>query len=545
MTEHKPLLEITGLSVGYPSAPRPAVEHLSLRVEPGQVAALVGQSGSGKSTTATAVLRQLPPEARITAGAIRLDGLDLTQLSETRMCGVRGKHVALVPQDPGSSLNPVKRVGEQVAEVLRRHCRADRRSAARQAVELLDRMGLDDPGRRARQYPHELSGGMRQRVLIAQAVATQPRLILADEPTSALDATAQKAILDLLDTIVRTSGAGLLLITHDLAVAAERSDTVYVLHAGRVVESGATDDVFAEPRHAHTRELLASVPDPQAPVRAPAPGSGAPLLTVTGLSKQYRTGWRTPGPPAVDAVDLVAGRGQTTAVVGESGSGKTTLARMVLRLTEATAGEIDFAGLDVRAVRGRELRAFRRRAQIVYQNPYSSLDPRFTVGQIVYEPFRALPARQRPDPTEVVPDLLTRVGLEHALVTRRPRQLSGGQRQRVAIARAIATQPDLLVLDEAVSALDVSVQAQVLRLLRQLQDELGLTYLFISHDIAVVRQMAHHVLVMRAGRVVEAGPAAQLLDTPRHPYTRALLDAVPRGRRRGTATTEDRRTPAR
>ncbi|WP_433528234.1 dipeptide ABC transporter ATP-binding protein [Micromonospora sp. CA-263727] len=532
------LLEVSGLTITYPPAPAPAVDGLSLRVAAGEIVALVGQSGSGKSTTATAILRQLPPEARVTAGSVRLDGVDLTRLSETRMYGIRGRHVALVPEDPGLSLNPVKHVGAQIAEVIRRHGLGTRREAAHRAVELLDEMGIDRPAQRARQYPHELSGGMRQRVLIAQAIAAGPRLILADEPTSALDATARRSVLDLLTNVVRAHGAGLLLITHDLAVAAERSDTLYVLHAGRVVESGPTGSVFRAAHHQHTRELLAAIPDPTVPVPTPALATGAPLVRVARLTKRYRTGWRA-STAAVDGVDLVIGQGRTTAVVGESGSGKTTLARMLLRLTPATTGAIDFDGLDVRAARGQRLRDFRRRAQIVYQNPYGSLDPRFTVAQLVHEPFRTLPPRERPRPAEVVPELLARVGLDPALVTRRARQLSGGQRQRVAIARAIALRPDLLVLDEAVSALDVSVQAQVLDLLRRLQVDLGLTYLFISHDIAVVRQLAHQVVVMQGGRVVEAGDAGQVLDRPRHLYTRTLLDAVPRWRGPGTPTPEN------
>ncbi|MFJ5263291.1 dipeptide ABC transporter ATP-binding protein [Streptomyces sp. NPDC088387] len=533
-----PLLEIRGLSVSYRTrgGSVPAVRGVDLDVRPGQVTAVVGESGSGKSTTAHAVTRLLAANGRIDAGTVRFGRHDLTTLSEAELRTVRGAQIGLVPQDPTVSLNPVKRVGEQVAEVLRIHGLATRRTAAAEAVAVLDRAGLPDAAVRARQYPHELSGGMRQRVLIAVAIAAKPRLIVADEPTSALDVTVQRVILDHLQHLTEELGTAILLVTHDLGVAADRAQQLVVMEQGRVVEAGETRAVLADPQHPYTRRLLASAPSlTSARTRRPvpvAPADEAPLVEVRNLVKEFRlpcSGGGTRTLRAVDDVSLTLLRGQTLALVGESGSGKSTTARLVLRLTDATSGRILFDGTDVTTARGARARELRRRAQLVYQNPYASLDPRFSIGEVITEPLRAFGVGDRASRIDRARQLLGRVALPASTLERRPAELSGGQRQRVAVARALALSPDLVVCDEPVSALDVSVQAQVLELLAELQADTGVAYLFISHDLAVVRQIAHRVAVMRAGRVVETGPPEELFTEPRHAYTRELLAAIPGG----------------
>ncbi|MGW2826557.1 dipeptide ABC transporter ATP-binding protein [Streptomyces sp. NPDC001443] len=535
-----PLLEIRGLSVSYRTrgGTVAAVRGVDLDVWPGQVTAVVGGSGSGKSTTAHAITRLLPDSGSIDAGTVRFGRHDLTTLSEAELRTVRGARIGLVPQDPTVSLNPVKRIGEQVAEVLRIHGLASRRSAAAEAIEVLDRAGLPDAAVRARQYPHELSGGMRQRVLIAVAIAARPELIIADEPTSALDVTVQRVILDHLQRLAEESGTAVLLVTHDLGVAADRAQRLVVMAQGRVVEAGPTRDVLAGPRDAYTRQLLASAPSLTGGRRRPSPSAPpttdtGPLLEVRNLVKEFRLPRTGDGPRtlrAVDDVSFTLRRGRTLALVGESGSGKSTTARLVLRLADATAGQVLFDGADVTTATGTRARQLRRRAQLVYQNPYASLDPRFSIGEVITEPLRAFKVGNRVSRLARARELLDRVALPAAVLERRPAELSGGQRQRVAIARALVLSPDLVVCDEPVSALDVSVQAQVLELLAELQADLGVAYLFISHDLAVVRQIAHQVAVMRAGRVVETGPADDLFARPRHAYTRELLAAIPGGR---------------
>ncbi|MEU8883205.1 ABC transporter ATP-binding protein [Streptomyces hydrogenans] len=547
-SEPEALLAVRDLTITYATraGPVPAVRGVDLTVRPGEVLALVGESGSGKSTTAHAVLGLLPPGARVDGGTIRYAGTDLAAADESVLRAHRGRAIGLVPQDPAVSLNPVQRVGSQVAEVLLLHgLAADRDTAHARAAELLGEAGLDRPRDRARQYPHELSGGMRQRVLIAIALAARPRLLVADEPTSALDVTVQRTILDHLDTLTRTSETAVLLITHDLGVAADRAGRVAVMARGRVVETGPTDEVLTSPRHPYTKTLLAAAPafaparrTPSGTAKARDGGTPAPapadLLTAENLVKEYphrRTGRHTPPPPAVDGVSLRVARGETLALVGESGSGKSTTARLLLRLTDPTAGRITFDGQDVTRLRGAALRALRRRLQIVYQNPYTSLDPRLPVAEIVAEPLRAFRVAGRAERARRVAVLLDRVHLPADVARRRPAELSGGQRQRVAIARALALRPDLVVCDEPVSALDVSAQAHVLDVLAELQSEDGLSYLFITHDLAVVRRIAHRVAVMRHGRIVETGPVETVFTEPREAWTRALLDAVPgRGR---------------
>ncbi|MEV6641363.1 ABC transporter ATP-binding protein [Amycolatopsis sp. NPDC051371] len=516
------LLRIADLAVSYRTRAGvvPAVRDVGFDVGAGEVVAVVGESGSGKSTTAHAAIGLLPRGGRIDGGSITFDGRDLLSLSDKQWRGVRGREIALVPQDPAVSLNPVHRIGDQVAEVLRIHGLADRRAAGVQAIELLERAGVPQPELRARQYPHQLSGGLRQRVLIAAALAGRPKLIIADEPTSALDVTVQRRILDHLTSLALESGTAILLITHDLGVAADRASRIVVLSQGEVVEEGSS--VVSAPTHPYTQQLLAAAPSLSSALRPPAPAA-APLVSVRDLAKTFDGGIR-----AVDGVSFDIPRGQTLALVGESGSGKSTTARMLLRLETPSAGSVEFDGRDITSLAGPELRRLRRRMQIVYQNPYASLNPKFSIEDVVAEPLRAFGL-----PHTSVPELLDQVALPTSVARRKPAELSGGQRQRVAIARALALKPDLVVCDEPVSALDVSVQAQILRLLAELQSSLGLSYLFISHDLAVVRQLADRVGVMRAGALVELGPAARVLEEPESEYTKELLAAIP-GRRLST-----------
>jgi peptide/nickel transport system ATP-binding protein len=526
MTE--PLLQVQDLRVSYGTRAGvvPAVRGVSLSVAPGEVVAVVGESGSGKSTLAHAVAGLLPGTGRIDGGRITLAEQELTDLSERAWRTVRGRRIGLVPQDPGVALNPVQRVGTQVAEVLRVHGLADRRSAPAAAVELLAEAGLPDAAARSRQYPHELSGGMRQRVLIAIAIAARPQLLVADEPTSALDVTVQRRILDRLEELVRASGTAVLLITHDLGVAADRADRIVVMHGGQVVEEGPVREVLAAPREPYTRRLLESAPGltvserPTRRVETP----DSPLVEVRDLVKEFPLGRGRVR--AVDAVSFTIARGETLALVGESGSGKSTTARLVLRLADPTSGTVAFDGTDITRVRGRAWRELRRRAQLVYQNPYASLDPRFSIAEVIAEPLRAFRVGDARSRRARAAELLDRVALPASVLDRRPVELSGGQRQRVAIARALALSPDLVVCDEPVSALDVSVQAQVLDLLAQLQAEEGLAYLFISHDLAVVRRIAHRVGVLQDGKLLELAPTEQLFTAPRHDYTRELLAAI-------------------
>ncbi|WP_435883361.1 dipeptide ABC transporter ATP-binding protein [Streptomyces tendae] len=551
----EPLLDVRGLRIGYRAASgtRLAVDGLDLRVAAGEITAVVGESGSGKSSTAHALVGLLPAGGVVLGGSVRLQGEELTGLGERAWREVRGRRIGLIPQDPGVSLDPVKPVGAQVAEVLRVHGLATRRDAPARAVGLLGEAGLPDPDQRARQYPHELSGGMRQRVLIAMATAARPRLLVADEPTSALDVTVQRRLLDHLQEVVTTTGTAMLLVTHDLAVVADRAQHVVVMSRGRVVEAGPAGRVLADPRHPYTRELVADAPTltarpPRgrsgtagpAPVTGPGPASAdaAPLLSVTGLTRAFpvrgpvlsRRRTRT----AVDGVGFELGRGETLGVVGESGSGKSTTARMILGLERVDSGTVLLDGVDVTTVRGAARRALHRRIQLVYQNPYASLNPRFTVGELLTEPLRNHGIGSRAEWGGEVRRLLDDVALPAGVERRKVAELSGGQRQRVAIARALALGPEVLVCDEPVSALDVTVQARILELLVGLQERHGLSYLFISHDLAVVAQVSDRIAVMRGGRIVESGPAAELLRAPQHPYTRQLLAAVP-----GRSTTED------
>ncbi|MBF6186563.1 ABC transporter ATP-binding protein [Nocardia farcinica] len=522
------LLRIDQLRVTYRSGGGAvtALAGASLTVAPGEVVALVGESGSGKSTLAHAVIGLLPRAARVGGGHIEFAGLRVDTADERTLRRLRGARIGFVPQDPGLSLNPVRRVGDQIAEALRVHGLADPRTARARVLDLLDEVGLERSQRWERRYPHELSGGQRQRVLIAIALACGPELIIADEPTSALDATVARRVLDRLAERIGARGTAVLLITHDLAMAAERADRLVVLADGEIVESGRPADLLTAPRHPYTARLLAASPSLRpAPARPARPATGAPLLVLREVHKRYRTPAGTV--TAVDGVGFELRRGETLALVGESGSGKSTTARIALRLTGADRGSVTFDGHDITAVRGARLRALRRRFQVVYQNPYGSLDPRQSLATIIAEPLRAFGIGDRAARRARVRELLGQVALPEHYAVRRPAELSGGQRQRVAIARALALHPDLLVLDEPVSALDASVQAQILDLLERLQSELDVSYLFISHDLAVVRRISDHVAVMRHGKVVESGPTAAIFDAPCHEYTAELLAAIP------------------
>jgi peptide/nickel transport system ATP-binding protein len=529
-----PLLSVEGLEVKFGND-EPAVRGIDLTVLRGHTVAVVGESGSGKSTAAAAILGLLPPGGRITAGRIVFDGRDITasdSRSDRRLLrSIRGSGIGYVPQDPMTNLNPVWKVGFQISEALRAN--TDGGAARHRAVELLAEAGMPEAAKQAGKYPHQLSGGMCQRALIAIGLAGRPQLLIADEPTSALDVTVQRQVLDHLARLIDELDTALLLITHDLALAAERAESVVVVNRGVVVESGPAQSILQDPQHEYTRRLVAAAPSltPRRIRKVPDKGT-EDILVVSELTKAYRethgAPWRRGEFRAVDAVSFRLPRASTLAVVGESGSGKSTLARMVLGLLQPTSGAVVFddteitGGLD----RDRAL-AFRRRVQPVFQNPYSSLDPMYSVFRAVEEPLRIHRVGDRKQRERAVRELIDQVALPSTVLGRLPRELSGGQRQRVAIARALALRPDVLVCDEAVSALDVLVQAQILDLLADLQEELGLTYLFITHDLAVVRQIADDVLVMRAGAVVEHAGTDDVFTRPRHEYTRQLLEAIP------------------
>lgn len=528
MTGATPLLEVTDLVVSYASSRGEvnAVNGVSLQVHPGQITAIVGESGSGKSTTAQAAIGLLPRNASIDAGEVRVNGESVTGFSERQWRQLRGKRIGLIPQDPNNSLNPVKTIGESVGEGLAIHGRGDRSARRARVVELLERVGIDNPDKRHDQYPHELSGGMKQRALIAAAVALEPELIIADEPTSALDVTVQKVILDLLDEMRAELGIGILFITHDLAVAGDRADHIVVMERGTVRESGIAASVLTDPQDDYTRQLLADAPSLTTATLAGDRRRGVeeeaePLLAVDAVTQRF--GDFT----AVDDVSFTVARGTTHAIVGESGSGKTTLGRSIAAFNKPTAGSIRIGATEITTVDAKARRELRRDVQLVYQNPYSSLNPRQTIGQIIAEPLRNFSRLTRREVDAQVNRHLDLVALDQAVAGRRPAELSGGQRQRVAIARALILEPELVVLDEAVSALDVTVQAQILRLLDELQTELGLTYVFISHDLAVVRQISDTVSVMSAGRQVEYGATADVFENPESEFTRNLIDAIP------------------
>ena len=574
--ESDPLLEIRDLEVAFRSSTGlvPAVRKANLTLYPGQSVAIVGESGSGKSTLAHAVIGLLPGTGRVTGGTIRFEGRDITHLGTQELTALRGSSIGLVPQDPMSNLNPVWSIGFQVKEALRAnglagvaddrlaHLMAEHAGHAQktdtsaggridvdeQVALLLEQAGLPEASRRAKQYPHEFSGGMRQRALIAIGLAARPDLLIADEPTSALDVTVQRRILDHLQTLVRELGTAMLFITHDLGLAAERAEHIVVMHRGRVVESGPSLEVLQDPRHPYTQRLVKAAPSlasrriESAHARGiqvtddellgASLGSSATeeILRVERLTKVFEVRGAKGTDKTLTAVDDVSfgiRKGTTTALVGESGSGKSTVANIILNLIDPTSGKVFHDGVDLSTLGPKELFALRRIMQPVFQNPYGSLDPMYSIFRVVEEPLRVHGIGTAKEREARVAELLDMVSLPRSVMRRYPHELSGGQRQRVAIARALALKPQIVILDEAVSALDVLVQAQILRLLSDLQAELELTYLFITHDLAVVRQIADDVVVMEHGRIVESGAADELFANPRQDYTRELIRAVP------------------
>ncbi|PQZ89367.1 MULTISPECIES: ABC transporter ATP-binding protein [Pseudomonas] len=528
------LVDIRQLSVSYRSGGQlnQAVRDLSLSIDQGETVAIVGESGSGKSTLANAILGLLPDSAQISAGQLWVDGHDLTRASERQKRAVRGRTVGLVPQDPMVSLNPTLRVGQQIAEALivargKRYPGVDA-----DIVELLQQVGLDKPVLRARQYPHELSGGMRQRVLIAIALAGNPRLIIADEPTSALDVTVQRKILDHLQRLVRERGISLLIITHDLGVATDRADRVLVMQQGQVVEQGPPRQILVAPRHTYTRALIAAAPafaKRREPLIRIDPME-TPILSLHNVGKTFALP-RVKGEDhqfvALEDLSLELYPGQTLAIVGESGSGKSTALRIALGLEKPSHGQVWFEQRDVTHLSWREFRPLRQRLQLVQQNPFAALDPRFTVFDSIVEPLVSFGLLKGAALEQAARELISRVHLPVSFLDRLPRELSGGQCQRVAIARALALKPDVLLLDEPVSALDVSVQAHILALLEELQREMGIAYVLVSHDLSVVANFAHEVLVLRNGRVVEQGTVERIFNHPASDYTRELIAAIP------------------
>ncbi|YCK83365.1 ABC transporter ATP-binding protein [Arthrobacter sp. D3-18] len=547
----RPLLEIKNLAINFATSNGEvnAVRNAHLTVMPGETVAIVGESGSGKSTSALAAIGLLPANGRVAAGEILFDGEDIAHASEKRMIELRGNSIGMVPQDPMSNLNPVWKIGFQVKETLKANGLP---SGPDDVAKVLSEAGLPDASRRAKQYPHEFSGGMRQRALIAIGLSCQPRLLIADEPTSALDVTVQRQILDHLDKMTSELGTAVLLITHDLGLAAERADKVVVMYKGQVVESGPSLELLRNPRHPYTKRLVASAPslasrriqvakeqgieseDLLAPSEPVVIEKALPeeVLKVEDLTKVFKLRGgigKSTDFTAVDSVSFAVKRGTTTAIVGESGSGKSTVAQMVLNLLEPTSGKIIFDGVDTSTLSSRDLFKFRRRVQPIFQDPYGSLDPMYNIFRTIEEPLRTHKIGNKASREKKVRELLDQVALPQSTMRRYPNELSGGQRQRIAIARALALDPEVIICDEAVSALDVLVQAQVLNLLADLQDNLGLTYLFITHDLAVVRQIADHVCVMEKGKLVETGSTDDVFDNPREAYTQALLDAIPGG----------------
>ncbi|MDQ2084132.1 ABC transporter ATP-binding protein [Xanthobacteraceae bacterium Astr-EGSB] len=565
----EPLLSVEGLTIKFHTGAgtTTAIDDLSFEVRRGEVVCLVGESGSGKSVTGLSILRLIDPPGDV-AGRVLFAGRDLLTESEADMTAVRGRDISMIFQEPMTALNPAMRVGDQIVEVLRIHEQVTPENAMARAIALLDRVGIQDAAVRARAYPHELSGGMRQRVMIAIACAAKPKLIIADEPTTALDVTVQAQVLDLLFDMQAELGSAMLFITHDLGVVAEIADHVVVMYRGRIVEQGPVEQILRAPRHAYTEALVASAPDVDAPrvpgrrfptidvtesadgdlpvIRSvrpepvtrraaePAPaGETVPLVEIDKLHREFILRYSWAGRPtdvvrAVRGVDLAIWPGSTVALVGESGSGKSTLGRCVAHLDTPTAGSIRFDGRNVSALDGAQLKRFRRDVQTIFQDPYASLNPRRRIGQSISDGLAIHGLMSATERRDFVADLLRRVGLRPEFVDRYPHEFSGGQRQRIAIARALALSPRFVIADEAVSALDMSVRAQVLNLLADLQEEFGLTFLFISHDLSTVRQFSDRIAIMRRGEIVEEGETEEIFEDPKHEYTRALLKAVPR-----------------
>ena len=527
----KPLLEVNNLQVAF-TPDEYVVNRISFTIYPGETFALVGESGSGKSMTALAVLRLLPGNATLRADAISLNGINLLNIPEMELCKVRGRRIAMIFQDPMTSLNPVLSIGEQVAEVIKIHFKPTKADLYRRTLELLQQVELPDPERRYNEYPHQLSGGQRQRAMIAMALAGQPDLLIADEPTTALDVTIQAQILALLKNIQERTGMALWLISHDLALVSNIAERVAVMQQGAIVETGDSVETFRKPQHAYTQKLLDALPDMDSCINREIKEQ-PPLLTVEnfkvyypihkGIFKRVVDHVR-----AVDDVSFSLAQGKTLALVGESGCGKTTLGKGLLNLIAWEGGRVHLDGIELNRLQGEALRKNRAKMQIVFQDPFSSMNPRMLVGDIIDEGVRALyPEVKSEQRKQTVNRLLNQVGLPENSALRYPHEFSGGQRQRICIARALAVEPKLIICDEPTSALDVSVQAQIIHLLKSLQQQQGISYLFITHDLAVVAEIADDVAVMYQGKIVELGSVEQVLKRPLHAYTKKLLQAVP------------------
>ena len=528
------LLSIDNLSIALPEgADRPfAIEGVSFNVNRNEIVCLVGESGSGKSMTAHAILRLLPDQVKIASGAVNFNGSDIAAASEAEMRHLRGGEISMIFQEPLSALNPLTRVGQQIAESIITHTKPvpSREAVDARVQELIGAVGLPDPVALARSYPFQLSGGQRQRIMIAMAMANNPALLLADEPTTALDVTTQKQILALVKKLQTDRGMGVLLITHDFGVVADVADRVVVMRNGRVVEQGTVDEVLRHPKDDYTKSLIAAVPGSRKLARPDRQIGTEPLLDAFGLSKTFVTSQGLFLPPrrtaAVQDISLSLKARETVAIVGESGSGKSTLGRMIMRLIEPDQGSVYFGGENLLAQRGEGLRAMRKKIQIVFQDPFAALDPRQKVGDAIARgpmAYGAPKAQAYADAKR----LLNRVGLTASAIDRYPHEFSGGQRQRICIARAIALKPLVLVADEAVSALDVSVQSQILALFAELREEMNLAMIFITHDLRVAAEIADRIVVMRRGQIVEQGETQSIFENPADPYTRALLDAIP------------------
>jgi peptide/nickel transport system ATP-binding protein len=526
-----PAMQVRDLSVEVMENAAPILKGVSFELRAGEIFALVGESGSGKSVTSLAAMRLLPNALRITGGSVQVAGRDLFALSEADMQTVRGQRVAMIFQNAMSALNPVQTAGEQVAETLRLHTSLAGDALFQRVVQLFAEVGIQDPAARYTFYPHQLSGGQQQRVMIAMALACEPDILIADEPTTALDVTIQEQVLTLIRGLTRSRQLAVLLITHDMGVVRNTADEVAVMYRGEIIERAPVDEFFRNPREAYSRRLIAALPDL---THFHDASKGEALLQLDDVKVHFpiRKGVLqrvVDYTRAVDGVSLRIGRGETYALVGESGSGKSTLGRAILNLEPVAAGQITFLGEPIQALGRRAMLPYRKKIQVIFQDPYSSMNPRLTVGEIISEGMDSLGMRltatQRDDR---IAALLRRVQLDEDFRQRHPHELSGGQLQRIAIARALAVEPELIICDEPTSALDVSIRAEVLDLLQELQREFGVSYLFITHDLSIVPSLAHRVGVMRAGRLVEQGSAEQILTRPQHPYTQALLKSVPR-----------------
>jgi len=529
------LLQVQNLSVSV--GQQCLVDGVSFHIDAGEVFALVGESGSGKSVTSLAIMRLLSDGLHIASGDVHLVGQSLFTLTEAQMNGVRGRRIAMVFQEPQSSLNPVHTIGRQIGEVLTLHRKRSGTELKQDVIALLEEVGIPDAEQRASWYPHQLSGGQKQRVMIAMALACEPELLIADEPTTALDVTIQKQILNLLNELRKKRQLGILLITHDMGVVAEMADRIAVMRHGQLLEQAPRDEFFSSPKHEYSRQLIHSLPR-QDSFRAAINKEQTPLLEMTNVCVWFaqRKGvlQRIAGyTKAVDGISLTIGHGETLALVGESGSGKSTAGRAILRLTPTTSGEVLFNGLRIDQLHESEFIDLRKRIQVIFQDPFSSMNPRMTVREIIEEGMISLNVGgndgkwSKSEREQEIRRILQRVGLEAEHLDRFPHEFSGGQRQRIAIARAIAVKPQLIICDEPTSALDVSIRGQVLQLLQELQQEMGLSYLFITHDLSIIPHIAHRVAVMKDGKIVEQGSTEAVMQNPQHEYTQQLLSAVP------------------